>query len=607
MPSDPFAGYTDNGPAKPEVKADPFAGYEDRGPNTPVEGKAKEPSDFIGKVKYRFEHPPEYPSLIGGAGKAYRAAVGAVTLPGDVYAGKVDPLSKEAIERSADLAMVAGPINPAVRSGDLAIPGVKMRGGATGEAPNVAAARTANELEAPLPVGIASPNKGVQAVTQAARQFPEVGAKIDEGVNKAVEAAGENVQGIASDLSQGVNSRAGAGGIVRPSLQGIIDSNNVRINEAFGNLRGMIDPEKPVPLPSTTATLKAVLKERAGAGSQNPLAGLEDVKGLTDNGGAGFNGLQRARTALSNQIKWGKANPGFDAGDLIRLRGAMSQDMESLVRQNARGKPAEAAAALKEANAWASQFIEQNKTLQQLTDIRSEEGLMGSLVKAANDKTGNLKLLGQLRATMPKEDFEQISGTALSELGHNPTTGEFSLNKFTTNWNKMGDQAKGVLFTDPNHVKRLNDIARLGEWLKNADKYQNTSNTGRAVILGGVVGELAHASVSLAMGEPMHMAKVLGGLGGGYVLARTLARPAGASAIARWARAAESYGRAPSPAKLAVARLTGRDAIKNLVGLSEAVKRQLLLPPSVQAGTSDRNNPPPQGGNLGLPAGVPGQ
>ena len=41
---------------------------------------------------------------------------GGMTLPGDVYQGKVDPLSDEGIERSFDLAAVASPVKPRVAS-----------------------------------------------------------------------------------------------------------------------------------------------------------------------------------------------------------------------------------------------------------------------------------------------------------------------------------------------------------------------------------------------------------------------------------------------------------------------------------------------------------
>lgn len=52
--------------------------------------------------------------------------LGAVTAPGDVYTGKLDPLSPEANQRALDLATLISPVNPAVRAGDYAIPGAMM-------------------------------------------------------------------------------------------------------------------------------------------------------------------------------------------------------------------------------------------------------------------------------------------------------------------------------------------------------------------------------------------------------------------------------------------------------------------------------------------------
>ena len=47
----------------------------------------------------------------------------ALSLPGDVYGGKVDPLSDEAIGRSTDLAGIVSPVSPAARIGERMIPG----------------------------------------------------------------------------------------------------------------------------------------------------------------------------------------------------------------------------------------------------------------------------------------------------------------------------------------------------------------------------------------------------------------------------------------------------------------------------------------------------
>jgi hypothetical protein len=596
MPSDPFAGFTDEGPqrvAPPQPAGDPFAGFTDKGPSSEGgEGRpsSPEPKDFLGKLRYRFEHPPSELSLIGMAGRAWKG----LTLPGDVWAGRVDPLSPEAIERARELAQVTSPINPAVRAGDLLVPGLARRAIET-EAPAAAtAAQTAAELGTPLPRGLASPSPAMQAVTQAARQFPGVGEKISEPIAQAIEASGGRVGEIASELSGGVTGRGAAGAVVRPALNEMIEDNKGVISEGYNTLRGMIDPNKEFPLTRTKAVLDKIVAARAAAKKLDPAAGLEDVSNLADQG-AGFEGLQRARSDYGSKLKFGEPHPGYTEGERKQIYGAMTSDMENIVRQAANNpaKAEEAVGALRSANANAQKIIERNGTLQRLSNIQSEEGLIGTLVKAAGDKTGNIKMLAELRAGMPKEDFEQISGVALNELGHNPTTGKFSLNQFVTGWNKMSNQAKAVLIADKNHRKALDDIAHLGTYLKDADKYANVSSTGRAVLLGGaasaVGGSIAHL---LATGDPVPLLTTLGGLGAGFTFGHFLSRPASASAIARWSRAVQTYNRSPSFATKATLRLTTGDMLKTLGGtVGQAV--QLASP---KASGTDRNQPPAQRG-----------
>ena len=51
----------------------------------------------------------------------------AVTLPGDVAQGKVDPMRDEAIGRSFEMATIASPVNPAVRGGGGVLPALKPK------------------------------------------------------------------------------------------------------------------------------------------------------------------------------------------------------------------------------------------------------------------------------------------------------------------------------------------------------------------------------------------------------------------------------------------------------------------------------------------------
>lgn len=501
-------------------------------------------------------------TISGMAKSTYDAARDAFTLPGDVYSGKVKPGSDEELDRARGAAMLLSPGSAALKGGEgvMGVPLVAKSEPTAG----LAAAKTADELGAPLPRGLASDSKIMQATTKAAQQLPLVGPKIGEQAAKTVEAAGGRVNDIADQMASGVVDRASTGAALRPSIKGVIESNNSRIDDAFLSLRNMLDQSGAAELPITEKTLKQIVGERTAAGQTKPKAGLEDIHNLVDQG-ATFDGLQRARSDIGNTLNFGAANPGFNGGDLKRVYAALSRDMEGVAGQSAKEgvAPQAAVQALKDANATSAPIIEFNKTLQKLSGIKSDESLVGSLTKAAQDKTGNVKLLAQLRNTMPKEDFEQIGGVALSELGHSASTNRFSLNQFATKWNGMGDRAKSVLFS-PEHKQVLDNIASMGVHLKDADKFANTSNTAGSAAWGKLIAGGAGAIAALTYGDPTKLIMGLAAAGGGMFLARQLAKPATASSIAKWTRAAVLAEHGQSPSRLAAFRLSTQNLLRNL-------------------------------------------
>jgi hypothetical protein len=541
--------------------------------------------------------------LIGAGGPRYQLwperlvrsiagqAEDAFTAPGRAYQGQLSP--EDEIKAGVDTATLLSPANPAVTAGEKIIPGA-VRAAVPVPPAGLTAAETAAGLDAPLPVGLASDNRAVQAATQAARQLPVVGQKIDTQAAKTVNAAGEGVQTLADQLAGGVTDRAATGAVLRPSLQGVIESNNAKIGEAFSNLRGMIDQSNPSGLPNTSAVLGDIVNQRIAAGQRNPLAGLEDVQNLV-NSGATFDGLQRARSDIGNSLDFGQANPGFNKGDLKRIYGAMTADMGNVVRQSVKPgvDPRAAVQTLSDANAAAAPIFDANKSLQKLLNIKNDEGVSGALIRSAQDKTGNVKLLSQLRSTMPPEDFQQVSGTLLSELGQNASTGKFSLSQFATQWEKLGDRAKGVLFSQQ-HKQYLDNIAALGRHLKDADQYANKSGTGRAVMLGSIGSALGTAGIHALGGDVIPLLDALGAMAGGYGIATILSRPAAAASMAQWSKAVLAQSMAPNPARAAAVAMTTRNLISNVADTLNlpvsSVVRQLQGPMQSAAGQQQPND-----------------
>lgn len=521
----------------------------------------------------------------------------AVTLPSDVIAGKVqlpssqgipgsidpsEPGAKEAMSRITEAATVMSPVSPAIRAGGAIVPGVTdtaLR--VTNRPPGaIEAAQTAVDLGAPLPRGIATENTGIQAITQGSRQLPYVGQKIGDRLSATEGAAGERLAGDTQGLTGGITARADVGESLRAPLKDIIIANKETIDTSFRQLRQAIDPEATVVPRNLGQALIEIGKSRVGSGWENPGAGLDNLVNLVRSG-ASFNGLQRARSELAETIDFNAAHGGFTAGDKKKLMGAISKDMEQAVALNVRPgvAPEQAIGLYKGANETFQKLVGENESVATILGSQRDTLLAGKIVSAANGKTGDPKLLAQLKRGLPDEDFNRVAGTVLHELGKNQSN-EFSLNLFSKSWAQLGERQKDILFGPRKQF--YDDIAHLSSFIKGTEQFKNTSNTGRAATIATVLSALGTgAATTIATGSPIPVATAAAGIAGGYALAKALANPAGAAAVARMARAAESYTKVPSVAKRATLMITARDAGKTLESLGSsgaALLRQLESP-----------------------------
>jgi hypothetical protein len=553
-PVDPWAaaGFTDLPPDQPQqnaTAADPWAaaGFSDYPPDSTPQ-------------------PPEHKETFNEAllntwpARLAKTAWSAFTLPHDVVYGPA-PSSEEEIKRAADLAGMILPVEGGMeqlaniaRARGLGKPLESL-------SPGQQAAATAQSLGAPLPAGLASDTPWVQNLTRKAEQVPFSGQAITKRAGETVQATGAKIGDISAQL--GGTERATADVTARRGIQDVIDANKQRINDAYDALRNEINPDQRFALPNTQRALQDVEQARSRAGWDNPRQGLEQAWNLVDQGG-GFNGVQRLRADLRDAGNPAAPHPGFDAGDFRRVTGAVSADLRNIVR-NASVDPDTAEGLFNTAERTAAQHIEENNFLGRLQNAQGE-GAISSILNASKEKGGNLRLLGQLRRDMNPDDFSQISGTLLNELGHNNATNAFSLSKFTTEWDRISNGAKNVMFS-PEHQQWINNIASLGKHLKNADKYVNNSNTSGALILWDIIRAVAEGAIGIGAGviEPTAGLAAAGTFGAAHLGAKYLARPASASAMSKWVNAyrAVTLG-TPTPARAAQFMAANRNLANTL-------------------------------------------
>lgn len=464
----------------------------------------------------------------------------AVTLPGDVATGKVDPLSEEGIGRAFDLATTITPLTP----GRLTTAPVIASAPAVSPKQELLEAAAQQGVE--IPRGVATDSTARQMATQAARQAPWGGSKIEQAVGKAIDQTGQAASNAAAKVAGGgVQDRATIGASARAGLEAAMTQADELADEAFSNLRKTyINADKPVPVDNAAiAVLSKIVNEREAAGASGiNLKGIDEtVNLLTRPEGATFNGLQRAKTNITKAIDYDAQHGGFYQGDLKRVAGLLDRQIKETVQIASKGDPKASLATLEGANQQFAATLAENADIRRLSRLQADEALFDKLMTYSSDKAGgNIKQIITLEKNMPAADWKAVGGLMVEKLGKN-SKGEFSPAIFQTKYNAMSAAAKDRFFGAKGTGTRqdIEDILLISRRLTDVEKFANKSNTGRAT-LGG-------AAITGLFVDPLTS---VSSVVGGRVLAGIMAKPATIKPMARYTRAYERAAKAPNPANI---------------------------------------------------------
>ena len=508
----------------------------------------------------------------GGAIKAgtlaQRAAQGARA--GGVYGALAGVGSGEDLAGRTTGAIVGGGVGAltgGVVNGAIGprLPGV----GATGQQ----VAQAAENIGVPISRGIVSDSPGVQALTQASRQLPLIGGRVDEAIQATGRGLEDAVNRGAAQLSGTSGSRDAVGAAARTSLERGIEKADQRADAAFSAVRRAINPDAEIQLPgSLVQDVDAIVQRRLASGETGvPIQGLQSaVELLTRPEGATFNGLQRARSEIGKAIKWDARNGGFITGDLKQVYGTLSDAMEAAVRKSAKGSPDDAVNLLQKANDLFGKVTGETKELSRFLSNGSDERIVDRIISYGSDKggRGDLAKLNLLRRSMDKGEWDQVSALALQRMGQN-NANEFSPLFFIKNYQNMSPAAKDLMFGKSGNSTRqyIDDIATVSERMKSAGQSANFSNTGRAALTGlGLAGATYTWNDPLgAIQDGLKTAAI------GVPVVAMLSRPSTAASAARWSKAYEYLVSKPSAGALASFNVASRN-LAHTVGDMAGVK-----------------------------------
>src|SRR3990167_8754275 len=246
----------------------------------------------------------------------------AVMAPGEVWQGKLDPMSEEGQRRAMETAMLASPTSVASRAGERVIPGVAMRGKVKPKAPSVAALDEATKAGYKkvddLGVAYAAPAvKGfADDVVRALNEegfIAELGPKTHAILRKLQEPPAGSVASLKSIEA------------FRRQLGRIAGSPDATEAATASTVIRRLDEFLAQPTPgavvaggASQTTLPAIPGQSTGAGNASAAAQmLRDARG---NAAAAFRSDELTGVAEAANLRAAAANSGRNLGNNIRSR-----------------------------------------------------------------------------------------------------------------------------------------------------------------------------------------------------------------------------------------------------------------------------------------------
>lgn len=245
-----------------------------------------------------------------------------------------------------------------------------------------------------------------------------------------------------------------------------------------------------------------------------------------------FDELWELRSWLGKQIKAAPGERSIPLADLQTAYGAITNDLESAIKTPQQGM------LWNQANAFYKQGKAQlQNSLTPLAEIGSDEKRFAKVLQMADKEKGDIDQLSQLAASVPREQWGEFTAGVLANMGRakpgvqNAEGSVFSPATFLTNYNKMSDKAKTLLFNRAGAGelrgaldtldqavqaaqmgnKNAGDVANLArviERLKETNKATNWSNTANHGTAGFVLFDLLEHGLdasALKVGAPAYI------------------------------------------------------------------------------------------------------
>lgn len=409
---------------------------------------------------------------------------------------------------------VAMPIGAAVRAGTKAL----FRGGAAGQTATKQAIADLDRFGATPSVAQATQNATLDSIESLTAKVPG-GAGV---IRQAAQQQSQTVAKAVADKLAALNSNVApdtlaAGKAAQQGVQDFAGNFQDKASVLYGKLDQFIPSDTMIPVTNTERKLAEIITPAAGAPNvsktlANPkLAALADALGKdASNGAVSYSVMKDLRTSIGARLGSPSLVDDIPRGQLKQVYGALTDDM----RIAAQSQGPLALKAFDRASTYYKAGMDRiDSMLTPMVQNKIPEQVFASIETAGNQGPTRLNAL---RQSVSPEQWRTVAGAVADRLGRSAPgqqgvdVGNFSFQKFLTNWQKLDGGAKDVLFSGPNMQGIRGDmdaLARSSERIRDSSKaFANPSGSG-----GAVAGTtMALAAVGGALTGNFHLLGVLG-------------------------------------------------------------------------------------------------
>ncbi len=234
--------------------------------------------------------------------------------------------------------------------------------------------------------------------------------------------------------------------------------------------------------------------------------------------------LRRLRTSVAGEAR----SDGLRNTDYARRTGAVLNDLRDDIARNL--SPEARRSFLAADRQWAERINTIDDVMVGVIGREGERSPEKVATRLVEMSRGDSARLGRFLDSIGPEDAGVVRGSIIQELGR-ATSGQqgaggngFSLETFLTNWDRLPDRTRGILFRGENR-SAIEDIARIAEGARASRRFGNTSNTAGAANTEQAIRQLSGFGGYGSLGATFALENLTGRLLASRRFARWLARP----------------------------------------------------------------------------------